>query len=312
MRSELGYLPVDKRPAMVKRINSLEVCGKWVNVRSCGGCGEDRTGSARHSVSTCKLRSCPSCSWVRARKTSSFIQDAVEVIEHQEGYVWQFFVLSTRYDPRKKGDLTIEALRSRAMLCQRWAKKAWSKLLKVPGGAMFRAIESSNRGMVHANLVYYGPPADPKAITRLAGDARAGHVYRKIVKPEAVHHVARYAAKGMDHERSGFDEQWLSGETFGATPAPELAARWEFAVFGMHLTQRYGALRGLQFEEHGEVAPDDDSTLCCPSCGCEPAWYDRRVFTDEWIRRCHDEKKPALQGSTWHPGLRRKRGRPPS
>ena len=236
------------------------------------------------------------------------MRHAVDAIEPVEGYVWQFFVLSTRYNPRKESDLTIEALRSRALLCQKWAKTAWSKLLKAPGAAMFRAIECSNRGMVHANLVYYGPPIPPVQIQGCANDARAGHVHRKIVKAPGVPKVARYAAKGMDHERSGFDERWLSGESFGTTPAPELAARWEYAVFGMQLTQRYGAMRGLTMDEDAPVRPGDDSEVSCPCCGTVGAWKDRSVRADAWIQRCHDAGEPALQGSKWHPG---QRGRPP-
>jgi len=83
-----------------------------------------------------------------------------------------------------------------------------------------------------------------------------------------------------------------------------LAARWEVAVFRLQLSQRYGALRGIEFDEHAEVPPEPDDHVVCDGCGTVGEWRSAFVKAESWLQSCHDKGVPGLERSRWKPGAR--------
>jgi len=333
-------------------------CGSVLSVRTCSDCEEDRPGSGAFGrdgtiTISCKTRACASCAWVRARNTERLMGQAFDLVEPRAGYRWQFIVLTTKYDPTNPDDLTREALRSRAMLCARLARRAWEGPLKAPGAGMLRTTEVSMRGMVHANLIYFGPPVDkdqldvflqsPKGsrlppgsgLTFKAGERAYGNVATRAgfckvsdldwdpvveedergrkkhsrVKTEdprgskeAVKRASKYASKGLGHSKDHvFNEGFLADETTAVLVDEVLAARWEIAVYKLHLTQRYGALRGIQYEEHAHVKRDDDANVACKCCGVVGNWKTVLRRAEEWLQWCHEQGLPGLERSVWRP-----------
>ena len=317
---------------MLKRAEALRTCGQTVDVRQCGDCDMARSSSGRFTK-TCKSRSCPVCSQTRSTNIAEFLETAYDGIPAADGYRWQFLVLTTKYDPADDDDVEIAALRSRALLAAKLARVAW-KTLGVPGAAMLRTTEVSARGMVHANLVYYGPPVDKDELDAelAAVDCRAGRCNvqtldsdpvlgqpGKSVKSNdprgsksAVKRAARYAAKGVAAKRAGKTtygptapgEGWLGEQEMAVVIDPRLAVRWEIAAYRLQLTQRYGALRKLDLDEDAQPLPEDDSKTACGGCGVVGHWKWARCNTETWVRMNHDRGHAALQGSSWTPRVK--------
>lgn len=324
---------------MYKRAETMRTCGSTVDVRQCGDCDMARSGSGRFTK-TCKSRSCPVCSQTRSSNIADFLEHAYDEVPARDGYRWQFVVLTTKYDPSDTVDVEPAALRSRALLAAKLARVAW-KALGVPGAAMLRTTEVSARGMVHANLVYYGPLIDDPAarVTKFeldaelaAVDCRAGRCNVQILDSDpvmgqpgkrvksddprgsksAVKRAARYAAKGVAAKRAGKTtygptapgEGWLGEQEMAVVIDPRLAARWEIAAYRLQLTQRYGALRKLDLVEDAQPLPEDDAETPCGGCGVVGHWKWARCDTEAWVRTNHERGHAALQGSTWAPRAR--------
>jgi len=316
---------------MLKRADRLERCGRSVEVRQCGDCGTDRPGSGRF-VQTCKLRCCPVCSGIKASNVASFTERAFDAIDEVDGYLWQNIVLTTKYDPTREDEVSVEALRSRAFLAAKMARAAWDKMLKVaPGAALLRTIEVSPSGMVHANLVYYGPPVMKENLDEVTAiDVRAGGSNVQPIRPRrlepaadecrddedqdgskpnrdeeraAVKRAARYAAKGPIVKGASRREAWLGGCDDGIVEVldPMLLARWEAATVNIHLLEKYGQMRGLKFDEDEQPEPEDDTLVACRDCGVVGHWKWTRRAAEFWIQKCRDAGKPALIGSVWSP-----------
>lgn len=335
------------RRSLGKRLEGFKTCGKAVSVRRCDGCGMARGGSGTfRGTRTCKTKACPVCSRLRAQRYSEWVESAWGALEVVEGYSWHWLTLTTKYDPYSEDDCSWEALRVRARACATSSSKVWEKLLSSgPGTGALRTIEVSRRGMVHANLLYYGPTLDlakvealTQKVSPVMGHAHLEKVSRNVIGKkgdrkkapkkreeefeededprgslEGLKKVAKYISKGLDHECRSMDlqdEDWVTGETVLVTASPLLAARWEFATYRMHLAQRYGALRGLELDEHGEDSKpenEDDAHVACSCCGTVGEWRTSFVATDRWFRECHQRGIKALHATpetwssrTWH------------
>lgn len=312
------------RSALLRRLSSFMRCGQSLLVRSCTGCGEDRVGSGTyHGTRTCKTRACPICAKVRAERYSDWAEEVHGKIEPVAGYRWQFVTVTTKYDPYEEEDCTVAALRSRALQCQEAARAVAAKLVaRNPGSGLLRTIECGKRGHVHLNLMYYGPPVRSEDVAQLAkkGGDRIGHAFATpIGKPRAevrtkeereeepdgrgskagLKRVARYISKGLAHEDGHrvFDEDWKTGDMGVRTVDPELAARWEIATYRMHLSQRYGVLRGIELDEHAEKSGPDhenDTHVACECCGEVGAFRTIARNAVRYLERCHSVGRAGL------------------
>ncbi len=320
------------RGKLLRRLSEFMKCGQTLLVRSCMGCGEDRLGSGTyHGTRTCKTRACPVCAKVRAEKYADWAEVAFEKVPRVGTYAWRFITVTTKYDPTNEEDCTVAALRSRALACQIAGRALASKLVaQNPGSGMLRTIESGKRGMVHLNLVYYGPPVRSEDVARIAkkGGACIGHAFvldvRRAGKAETrskaereeapdergskagLKRVARYVSKGLAHEDGHriFDEDWQTGDMGVRTVDPELAARWEIATYRMHLSQKYGSLRSIDLDEHAEKSGPDhtnDADVACACCGEVGAFRTIGRNAVRWLERCHAVGQPGLHrtASNW-------------
>jgi hypothetical protein len=263
--------------------------------------------------------------------TARFMDQAYDAVAPVNGYKWQFLVLTSQgFDPTNPDHVTAEFIRERIFLMQKLAKGAWA-FLKAPGAAMLRTTEISQRGMVHANLIYYGPTIDKRklnaalaAVDCRAGTERAMSVENLDYDPvpgqpgkrtiskdprgskSALKRAGKYAAKGIAAQKPGKTkpvehpgEGWLGGEDAVLVIDPRLAARWEIACYRLQLSQRYGALRKLKFDEDAPQVPADDSSTKCSRCGSMGHWHWSHRNAERWIQECHALGEPALQGSDW-------------
>lgn len=324
--SEIGKLEsVSHRRIQKKRLAEFEKCGQVVKVRRCESCGSDREGSGTYEgTRTCKTRACPTCGWIRSKSVGEFLEGVFDRLEGRAGWRWQMIVTTIRYDPEERDDLSVDALRSRALLAIKVGRVAWNKLLKVDDAAMLRSIECSKRGHVHLNMIYFGPEVDKidfEEVTQ-AVDCRVGfsHVRNLDTPPqkdkkkrkkskdprgskEALETAARYISKGIETCKGGNDEDWLAGDRMAKVVSPTLAARWEIATYRLKLLQKYGAIRGMKLEEHGKKhhVHDDDSKVRCPHCGAVGAWKTVLRRAEYWLQQCHDRGSPGLVRSVWTP-----------
>lgn len=230
-----------------------------------------------------------------------------------EGWRWQFMVVTTRYDPCDELDVTADALRARARGLVKAIRRVWQEVLKTDGAGLFRTIECGASGMVHANLLYYGPPVDPWDVAREARVAfkPCGHVYLRPIDgggqdainlPERVSGVARYMAKSIEGSRYAFNEDWLAGSWIVRTMDPHLAARWEIACFRrVRVSEKYGSFRGVQRKPLEEVVEEHNAERVCPCCGQVGGWKYKLRWTQEWLLECHDRGKAGMRRSPWRP-----------
>jgi hypothetical protein len=307
-----------ERRRLEKRMLEFLRCGSMVGVRSCDCCGGDREGSGSYAGShrTCKLTVCPTCGWVRGKKLEEYYRRLGEDITTaglgSGFYEWQFLTFTTRYDPYLEKDVTWEALKHRARLLITAVSKLWKKELKTVGAGMFRTIECSKRGNVHAHVLYFGPSLDEKELTEAAQkiDKGLGYVYRKKIEsksgsqlPEMVAKIARYMAKGTSAYGAEFNEvhHAYGGESV-AMMHPGLAARWELATQRMHLSQKYGIFRGIKYESSDySYEPPNDSEVACEHCGVVGEWHTEYRRAEVWIQDCHAQGKAALIGGQYVP-----------
>jgi len=318
---------VDKptKRRLEKRLVEFDRCGNVVSVRTCSCCGEGRDGSGSFAGThrTCKMTVCPTCSWVRAKKVSEFYERAAEKIGYNDlDYEWQFLTLTTQYNPSNEADVTWQALRARALLVAKEASELWKRVLKVEGAAMFRSTECSFRGHVHAHLLYFGPKVDTQALTDLAQSLfgnKIGYIHSRPIEygdqtgnqlPILLANVARYMAKGASNHGADFDEghYGYEGDKI-STMDPRLAARWELAtsIRRTHLTQKYGALRGVEYQRSDySYEPPDDSEVACKHCGVVGEWHSVIKRAEIWMQDCHGRGNAAMIGGRWIPWWKRK------
>lgn len=324
-REESDELEPVQRKAQLKRVDSFMRCGQKVAVRHCEGCGDPRCGSGTFiGTHTCKSKSCTTCAWVRARGVGEGLARAYELVEFMPGYHWQMIVVSIPWDKGDSDNYTVEGLRSRAMKARRLGKRMWDKVLKVPEAGLLRTVEVSARGFVHMNLIYYGPEVYHGDLEDLAGECTTLRVHVKPIDTDpdgtigrrepvedprgskkGLQKAAEYASKG--HERTkgsmAWDEGFIAGEEVAEVVDAQLAARWEIATYRLHLMERYGALRGMEIEEHpkDKSVDEDDEDVACESCGLVGQWKWGYRRADIWIQDCHDRGLPGLARSEWRP-----------
>jgi hypothetical protein len=323
---------IDKGEAarLRRRFREMERCGERLAVRKCGCCGEYRVGTGSYAGThrTCKCRVCPACSWVRAKQGEEFFKVLAREVDggglESFGYRWQFLTVTTIYRPALESDVSRPALRKRAFFLKNFVRELWKGVLNDGLGAgLHRSIEVSPRGHVHAHLLYYGPPVDMTAVsalTRKKGRGIIGHTDWKEIHKDcnylpgeagaeeraaAVGRVARYMAKGTSTYGATVNEDIEAGEGAGWTMSPVLAARWESAIVGLNLTQRYGVFLGYEAEKTYKYEHPDDSEVACPKCKTVGNWETVYVNAENWFIYCHEKGSPGLIGGDWIPWWRR-------
>jgi hypothetical protein len=303
-------------------------CGSKVMVRSCGACGSARSGSGTYEgTKSCKVKACPFCSWVRAKRVGDFFGRAFELLEHEE-HRWQMAVVTFPYDP--EADATVADLRARAIRAGRVGSFLWKAELKQEGAGLYRHTEISVRGHVHLNLLYFGPPLDQTALEHLvqtsahADDVGSIHLqnidyvhrpkagtkgFREAAEDprgsqEGLRRAAEYIAKGMDFGAGTGEEAFLADQARVMTIDPILAARWDIATLGVRLSQKSGALYGLKLTETTDCEPHehvDDSDTTCGDCGVVGDWRTTSMRSDRYILGCHALGVKALVSGRWIP-----------
>jgi len=322
-RDILRGAPKPERDRWSRRFKEFERCGAVVAVRKCECCGEERVGSGSYAGShrTCKWTTCPTCGWVRSKKVQEFYNDIWDRISGPEDYKWQFYTVTTKYNPFDEEDVTVEALRRRTFAIKKAVSTLWNKVLKCDEAAMFRTIECSVRGHVHSHVLYFGPELSGEDLTVAAQDfcgQEIGHVHREVIEfgdqmgnqlPVSIERAVRYMAKGTSGYGSDFDEDYQAGLTNGVGMDPVLAARWEIASQRIHLSQKYGALRGIKYQRSDYTHEEpDDSEVACQSCGVVGEWKNAYRSAELWIVKCHDEGVSAFVKGKWKPPWLRGKG----
>lgn len=313
--------------ALQKRLDSFMRCGATIRVRSCGICQTDRPGSGTFEgvKRTCKTKGCQYCGWTRSKRTGDFMERAYDAVPEVEGYQWQYIVQTIKYDPRDEDAVTWQALRERAFIADKLRKKLWAKLMKVKGAALFATIECGDRGHVHLNLIYYGPPMDRDDVERVASavDCAAGLANIQDIDQDpaqgpdrkkcgekkgsrkGLRKASEYVAKGARGGKHSRKEAWLGdGDSVVNVTDARLMARWDRATYKFRLTERCGALRGLEFDAYGQTdtsAPVNDSREPCECCGVVGIWLNRYVRTFDWIQSCQAKNKTAMVRTDWRP-----------
>lgn len=312
-----------------RRADEMRRCGENVVVRECECCGKGRHGSGSVGAAhrTCKARVCVRCATVRALRAADYMEKVARELPKIVGYHWQHVVVTFRYDPEEgSADLTWKGLRERARAAVLISGKIWKIALKGYGAAMLRSVEMSMSGAVHLHALYYGPVVDPGGLTRLVNqlDERAGAAYvddlcagvkgfdpthsAKVERSDAVirkvRRVAQYVTKGVSTVVATTDEAWLAGEDQRGMYPAWLAARWELATRRQRLVERYGSLRGWEFDdnkdcEEREADRKADHGMVCMSCGAVGRWRDGIRSLRSWIKECHDAGERALIGGAW-------------
>ncbi len=297
------------------RAHEMRRCGRLVAVRVCE-CGKGRPGSGnfRDVARTCGGRTCPYCSWKRAQERSELLRYAAETIPKYPDFKWQLLTQTLRYDNQKDSDdLSVEGIRSRALFCEKFGRELWKRHLRVNGAAMLRCTEISATGLVHVHAIYYGPEVDREIMSALSQKLdhrhRGGTATVEVIEGGAgrVARTARYASKSIKGHGAFFDEDFLEGQVTRKVIDPVLAARWEVAVHGLRLTQKYGSLYGLQAPHPDSIGrPLDDSNVEC-SCGIKGHWRTEFRSLASWLDETHWLGRAGLEHNRWTPYWLRER-----
>jgi hypothetical protein len=245
-------------------------------------------------------------------------------LPERKGYSFRSGTLTARYNPKDPKDLSVEALRDRALSLQASLSHVWQKLLHCPGGGLVYGIETGKSGNVHMHFVYFGPHVPKAELEKTAHEAYAdagfsfirkisGHTKNITSKnrtqlERAVSKALRYTYKAP----ASLDENWFDGPR--EVIQPELAARWEVATRGVQLHNRLGAFRQRSSSDDTQESTNDDgastgtdhvtsdrSEPVCPHCGSSNGYTTKEIDTRTWVARCHSRGQRAFGASRVEP-----------
>ncbi|MBN1653723.1 MAG: transposase zinc-binding domain-containing protein [Deltaproteobacteria bacterium] len=288
------------RRSWKRKAQDMTECGQMVVASQCNTCGAVDGASGR-ILTTCGLRTCPTCARYRADILRAKIDQIVKDAEtnHELGYY--HIVFTQRFDPSNPDEFQIKALSDRIDLVKKSVAYVWTRVLKGPGHAMLRAVEVSTRGMVHAHVLYYGRRKDIDTIRTAymlkAGDSPLVRIdYVKNPKI-AVREVAKYAVKGPSPKRK--DRLAKKKHEY---MDPRLAARVEIAVVGKRLVEFYGAWRIVNLDEESEELLAEIKPRPCPHCGAVGTSVSVRMQLEHYL---------IIAKPYWKPGLTKTGNDPP-
>lgn len=290
------------------RADALRNCLRGIvgDVCKCGRPAEASAqlfGTPGHNQ--CHSRLCPRCARVRAaqmrewggelEKFLPYLADTAE----GEGvdFRLRFVTLTQEYRPFDADEMTIDALRER----WRRMREAWrhildrvrlsiaSKRLRSLVGA-WACVEMAGTGHVHMHVLYFGPWIDKDEWKAWGREVfpEFGHLDPEEADASAIAHMCHYPLKGP----GGRATRWFAGGKCvddGGSPAlihPTLAARWEIAMFGRRIGDRYGSFRRVRSPDAIAITEEPARPARpCPSCGAVE-W--KRLWTTaaDWVKRC--------------------------
>lgn len=305
-----------KRRVLQRAERSL-LCGRVTKARACRACGSVREGSGVQTHPEkgypCNLRTCATCARRQAQKRRQEIKAITEnpdALPRVQNYGWKMVTLTMQYDPTNENELTIEALRARVVTLQKAIKLAWKRGLKQRGSAMVVTIELSGVGNVHCHFLYYGPyiNKDWLEITLKEVSPKMGHTDIRAISEESQNKAILEVAKYLGKSPSPLSERWIEGDEREVLH-PRLAARWEVATMGVHLTINFGAFRnaaarkGLTETEESddERSQQEDAETECQDCGVVGEWHWVHQDTLAYVRAMHERGMRAFSGSRWAP-----------
>lgn len=294
-----------KRKGLSHRARKLRACGTVVKVRECV-CGEARAGSGRYAhpcddesksqglPHPCEARSCWLCQRRRARSLREWLARQVKTLELPSGFAWSFLTVSPRYDVDDPSELDAAGLRARLDA----ARAAVRAIIRESNGAVhaaFVSVELAGTGHVHVHAMLAARYLDHSWLdaTAAAAGGRDVHVWIERAKPETAAEVAKYVAKLC----SPLDEAALSGREQRYLSDPRLLAAWEVATYGARVTERFGALRAIPYDEGGEPPAPQDGETPCHCCGTIGAWKWGFRALRSWLNECARRGLPALDAS---------------
>lgn len=262
----------------------LADCGTHGTAVACYECGGPVPGSYRpapYPVGYCETRACPWCARRRAARSAQ-LGDRISEQEWATGCSWWLATLTCARDATDPAAASVSALRERAQLMRRSMTRLIKELRRGAGVvAAWGGIELSTAagGHVHAHVLIAAPAG--AALGDTEGD-RSGSAWWaefraaaglgpigdcRPADPGAVAEVLKYAVKSPDPARWAVEPLRVV--------SPTLAARWELAIRGVRLRERWGLARSLKWDDpedeyddgpmvDGEA--DDWLAISCPRC----------------------------------------------
>ncbi len=269
------------RRRWTRKAQRLRDCGRMIAVRQCGTCGDHVAASAR-LLTTCQLRSCPTCARYLANDARRKAREVIEALPRVPACSFYAVHFTSKFDPADPAEFEVAALKERCQLVKKAAAYVWRRVLKHPGAGMVAALEVSPSGMAHVHALYYGRFQDVNLVRAAWLEKMPDSPQLRIdqVKnpeqavPEVFKYMLKCASPRGRGEKGGFVD-------------PRLAARVELALHGKRRTESYGVFRGLKAEE--EPPEEAPQPMACGTCGNQDGpFFERLMPIEEWRRKKPD------------------------
>lgn len=285
-----------------RRATALRLCSHHIVGEVCT-CGCPRPGSGKLSEpeggQPCHARSCPRCGRKKSAKMSRWLDEIISTAPKNQRYRWRHIVLTAKYNPDNPDDLSPDELRRRA----RGLRQAWRGVWKEFGSHVSGAwvnLEIAGHGNVHLHALFYGRYVDHIDLQIEAFNSweGAGFVSVSLIRGDdlasAVKEVAAYSVKSPGSANT----DWIAGLSTDEGRArminPKLAARWEVAMFGQRLGDRYGFFRNVPEPNYNWDTDRPEAEVACPNCGTIPDYRLKLSTTLTWVLLCKLYKVDAM------------------
>jgi hypothetical protein len=278
----------------------------------------------------CHARICPRCARRRSAQAAAW-GARLEKLEVPEGWSFKFMTLTSRYDASNENgvsDLEVPGLRARWRGFRLAWGACWAYLQAKTAPEMRKhlgaicSVELAGHGNVHLHVLFLSPYVDhwkttlletarlgyytPRGLIRGGWRALGPISKLEMVEASSVKEIAKYPIKTP----GGAAESWLGGrrafvkrgqnpegldpvELVPALVNPVLAARWEVALYGRRVHERYGSFRELPKVRVEESVSAASLPVSC-SCGAVRPWRQISMSVFSWVALCHLNNMPAL------------------
>lgn len=183
----------------------LKLCGRFLQVRECSGCGTERSESGVHGPTSgadwCRSRNCEVCGHFDSLERSARLENALQQIELYKDHNLYLVTFTARQEG--KAARTANEMRAFVEGLRRGIRSSWDPprelgLRKARFGlkvktkengttsGLFVKCEISDRATIHAHGLYYGPFVKQKEIAE-AARARFGDAGFVDVRRVATH-----------------------------------------------------------------------------------------------------------------------------